>query len=386
MILLSRILIGFFLSSALCLHGQGANKFRFTGRVTDAVAVWDGRLDFRFRVFDMETGGAQVGVDIVHTNVLIASGNFSVILDLSTGPYVGGQAYWVQAEGRFHSSTPIEFGPLWTFNPRKRVQIGSTRGLKVYRTPGIYEFVVPAGVHEVLVEAWGGGGGGGGGNIYEGNLGPVGWGGGGGGGAGYVKAFVPVMPGATNSIIVGGGGSAGTGYPGTNNPATAGRSGTNTVFFDHLGDMLLFAGGGGGGGGAGGVNSNGFGGVSGTNWLKNSVSDSAVMQDGAAGRTVEGSINGYYPYPAIGGPSALGSLQTGRIELYAAAGTWAESDVYGGMGPGFGQVPTWSERIVTFGQGGFGQGALADWYPPPNPSFDMNLPTGGTNGCVILKW
>lgn len=122
-------------------------------------------------------------------------------------------------------------------------------------------FTVPVGVTSILVEAWGGGGGGGGGSsglVFRASDGSQtffgGSGGSGGGSGAYVRALIPVTPGAVYDVIIGTGGAAGVpasctfGFP----CGTAGAAGVDSIF--RLGSVVVVAApGGGGGGGASGV-------------------------------------------------------------------------------------------------------------------------------------
>ncbi|MEQ9289314.1 MAG: T9SS type A sorting domain-containing protein [Cyclobacteriaceae bacterium] len=98
-------------------------------------------------------------------------------------------------------------------------------------------FVVPAGVTEITVKAWGAGGGGGAG----GDDGP----GGDGGGGGFAEATISVTPGESLNIAVGGGG--GNGDFSDNSGDGGGGGGYSGV--DRGGTFLIIAPGGGGGGG-----------------------------------------------------------------------------------------------------------------------------------------
>jgi len=96
-------------------------------------------------------------------------------------------------------------------------------------------FVVPAGVTSIMVEAWGGGGGGGG----RANSGSGGAGGGGGGA--YARDTVTVVPGNTYSVTVGAGGPGG---PAGDNPGSPGGD----SYFDAGANVLAKGASGGGGG------------------------------------------------------------------------------------------------------------------------------------------
>ncbi len=94
-------------------------------------------------------------------------------------------------------------------------------------TPGVYTWVVPAGVRQIRCEMWGAGGGGAfGDGLY----------GGAGAGGAYARAAVPVTPGESLEVRVGAGGN--TGFNG--NPG-----GTSGIY--RAGQLLVSAGGGGGG-------------------------------------------------------------------------------------------------------------------------------------------
>ncbi|HVE87681.1 MAG TPA: hypothetical protein VND93_32710, partial [Myxococcales bacterium] len=95
-------------------------------------------------------------------------------------------------------------------------------------------FRVPAGVHRLMVEAWGAGGGGGSGGKANAQ----------GGGGGFARATIQVSPGEELQISVGEGG-AGTGLPGFG--TTAGGGG-GASFVSRANTTLLVAGGGGGAG------------------------------------------------------------------------------------------------------------------------------------------
>lgn len=99
---------------------------------------------------------------------------------------------------------------------------------EVFTVPGEHMFVVPAGVTEIVVRAWGGGGQGGN------QAGATG------GGGGFVTARVPVTGGETLNVWVAeGGGASGTGALG---------DGAGASYLWQSGNARVIAGGGGGGG------------------------------------------------------------------------------------------------------------------------------------------
>jgi hypothetical protein len=97
---------------------------------------------------------------------------------------------------------------------------GVPNGMAKYLTPGSYNFIVPAGIGRVLIEAWGAGGAGG--AVYGF------FGGCGGGSGGQYRGSLPVTPGQTYAVIVGAGG-IGTLYSNGSNGGDSSFGGTLAV-------------------------------------------------------------------------------------------------------------------------------------------------------------
>lgn len=379
----------------------GANKFRFSGRLSDSgILIASGSVDFRFRVFDLPTGGSQFGTDVVLTDAPVNNGEFSVIVDLSQGPYVNGQSYWAEAAVRIAAA-----GPYTALSPRKQFTIGASHGVRMFRQPGTSYFAVPAGVHQILVEAWGGGGGGAD-QVQHPIVGIYPYGGPGGGGGGYAKGTISVIPGTTNVIIIGAGGTAGSNSFNFTTNATNGITvfgdgfkGGDTKVLAPLGNPLLLV-----TGGVGGTNTfsssgalfhqGGLGGSGDTNM--------SIYQTGQNGfnplryrdspyNSPPDSVDSYTYSPGTGGSSALGSAQTGRTEYFVLTVNWERE--YYDYDSGFhiyedflNYDQGWSMRPVTFGHGGSGHGEYniyveaMDWWELPYGA------QSGTDGCVILQW
>jgi len=173
---------------------------------------------------------------------------------------------------------------------------------QTFTTPGVTEFVVPAGVRQVRVQTWGGGGKGGDVNANASR--------GGGGGGAYSESIINLIPGETYYISVGGG-SSNQASPGgdtwintSNSPtgaivlAKGGNSSNNTetgatggALASGIGDIRYGGGTGGTGGGSGG---NRFGGGGG--------SSAGTAANGANG---SGSTAG--TAPAGGGDGGIGA-------------------------------------------------------------------------------
>lgn len=128
------------------------------------------------------------------------------------------------------------------------VDMGGITVLTNCAAAGTYSYIVPEGVTEVIVKAWGAGGGGGrsspGQSTYP--AGP-------GGGGGFVQGTYAVTPGDTLAMTVGGGGGAGPDL-GANRGPGGGGGGYSSVSNSTASLLLVVAGGGGGGGGSDNVN------------------------------------------------------------------------------------------------------------------------------------
>lgn len=205
-------------------------------------------------------------------------------------------------------------------------------------------FVVPYGITQITVKAWGAGGGGGG---KDDSIA-----GGGGGGGAYVTRTLSVTSGQTFTIIVGVGGLPGAndakgtgagaggdggsgGAPGGDAGATgdsgSGGGGGGGTFLISGGAIYIAAAGGGGGGGAGlrsttGLGAGGAGGVTGSN---------GGFAGGAAGgmSTFEGGVGVSVNGDGGGGGGGGGGYRGGK------GGSAANGDVTGGGGGGGSNYP-----------------------------------------------
>lgn len=235
------------------------------------------------------------------------------------------------------------------------------RPIAIYRTPGTYTWVAPAGVNSVQVLVVGGGGGGG--NYNSG-------GGGGAGGVVYNSAF-SVSPGSSYTVTVGAGGAGARG-----NSSPQSTSGGNSVFSSitayggGYGSMNTIAGVGGGNGSIG----SGGGGAYTTN-------------TGGAGTTGQGFAGGTGNqtgpnYAEGGGGGAGGVGGTGTSNVAGSGGPGVANSItgiatyYGGGGGGSTQTGGTGGRG---GVGGGGHGASA------GEAFHNGYPgqanTGGGGGA-----
>ncbi len=220
-------------------------------------------------------------------------------------------------------------------------------------------FVVPGGVTEITVKAWGAGGGGGAG----GSSGA----GGNGGGGGFAQATISVTPGESLNVYVGGGG--GNGNNSGNSGDGGGGGGLSGI--DRGGTLLLVAPGGGGGGG--GDNSSGTSGGNagaggGTSGLGGSASSSA---NGGSGAT-----------SGAGGAGGTGGENSGSAGSFTTGGAGGDG---GGGGNGTGDANNGGANNggdggIRAGSYGAGGGGGAGYYGGGGGSSATGNDAGGGGG------
>jgi hypothetical protein len=79
-------------------------SFTYQGRLTDGGSPADGEYDFRFRLYDAASDGAQVGGTVAEEDVIVTDGLFTVQLDFGGGGFTG-QARYLEIGVRPGSST-----------------------------------------------------------------------------------------------------------------------------------------------------------------------------------------------------------------------------------------------------------------------------------------
>ena len=89
--------------------------FTYQGRLTDAATPANGSYDFRFRLFNSETSGSQVGQTVTAANVSVTDGLFTTSLDF--GNVFDGTALWLEVAVRPGSSS----GSFTALDPRQRL-------------------------------------------------------------------------------------------------------------------------------------------------------------------------------------------------------------------------------------------------------------------------
>ena len=260
-----------------------------------------------------------------------------------------------------------EFAPLDklianTFEPH---------GVQEFTSSGT--FVVPEGVHKILVTAAGGGGGGGGYNTDQAG------GGGGGGGSCVLRRPFAVTPGQEIAITIGSGGSAGS-------ADKNGGSGGSTV----IGDLLTLPGGSGGGclfpaGGHGGSGGGGGG--------RGGGPDQDALPGGGYIPGANGIPNDYISeassqnyFPSSGGGGAAGG-SGGHPNWYSSeyryVNYWDGGGGGGSYGDGGNGAHATSNITVAATAGKFGGGGGGGAYY--NSSYKSAAKAGGSGICII-EW
>ena len=243
-----------------------------------------------------------ISASILEFNVDSNELQFNQVMHLTTsGTVPAGKAWKIEAIGLGPNSSEI---PTSGFSTAATPTIFTSP--VTYSTPGTYTWVVPPGVTNICVEAWGGGGNGGSGYY------PAQYHGGGGGGGGYGYDCFTVVPGSNYTVTVGF--QAQTSSVGSLIAATGGTSGSDGSSTAH------------GISGLGGNSAATFN-ISGNDGLFSGNGSSAIGNGGTAGnggnggtgRTSSVGQNGYFPGGGGGGGGTSSSYQS-RYGGYGANG------------------------------------------------------------------
>lgn len=99
------------LSTALCFVcsvqaiGGQSNAFTYQGKLTDRGSPATNHYDFLFKLFDVPSGGTQIGRDLVRADVAVTNGIFTVDLDFGTSAFGAGTEHYVEIAVRPEAST-----------------------------------------------------------------------------------------------------------------------------------------------------------------------------------------------------------------------------------------------------------------------------------------
>lgn len=77
------------------------SSFTYQGNLTHNSASANGQFDFRFRLYDKDSGGSQLGTTLYRSNVPVTGGQFVTTLDFGRHPL--GRLTWLEVSVRPHS-------------------------------------------------------------------------------------------------------------------------------------------------------------------------------------------------------------------------------------------------------------------------------------------
>ena len=89
---------------ALSLEAVMGTWFTYQGRLMDNGRPANGTYDFRFKLYDAQSGGTQVGNTLYRDNIPVQNGLFSVTLDFGSDAFTG-EARWLEVAVRPGGST-----------------------------------------------------------------------------------------------------------------------------------------------------------------------------------------------------------------------------------------------------------------------------------------
>lgn len=106
-----------FLAIALMLYAlvpsafSQSSAFTYQGKLSDAGAPANGPYDLTFKLFDLLSGGTQIGSNVVRDDVMVTDGIFNVTLDFGPSPFLSNTANYLEVSVRPGASTG-SFTPL----------------------------------------------------------------------------------------------------------------------------------------------------------------------------------------------------------------------------------------------------------------------------------
>lgn len=91
------------------------STFTYQGKLNDAGALANGPYDFLFKLFNLPTGGSQIGDDVTVDDAPVAAGIFTVTLDFGSSPFTTNSGNFLEIAVRPGAST----GAYTTLTPRQ---------------------------------------------------------------------------------------------------------------------------------------------------------------------------------------------------------------------------------------------------------------------------
>ena len=108
----SILLIGLLLSVGGTTNASPlGTAFTYQGRLADGTNAANNLYDLDFALFEVPTGGSQLGLSITCNGFPVSNGLFTVTLDFGASPFVG-EARWLQIQVRTNGGKIIPWTPL----------------------------------------------------------------------------------------------------------------------------------------------------------------------------------------------------------------------------------------------------------------------------------
>lgn len=98
------------------LAGAQSTAFSYQGKLLVSGVPANGNYDFQFRIYDLPTGGTQIGATPLRTNIPVVDGIYTVSVDFGSAPWTSGFRY-MEINVR-----PAGSGSFTTLSPRQEVQ------------------------------------------------------------------------------------------------------------------------------------------------------------------------------------------------------------------------------------------------------------------------
>jgi hypothetical protein len=108
--------LSFTVSPAARAQAPVTQAVSYQGHLEKNNAAYDGAADFKFRLFDSEAAGSQVGGDLNFVGVTVDDGIFNATLDFGAGAFAG-QARWLEIAAK--TSGDVDF---ITLTPRQPIR------------------------------------------------------------------------------------------------------------------------------------------------------------------------------------------------------------------------------------------------------------------------
>ena len=111
-----------FATLAICLLLSATSlaqtsSFTYQGKLTDGGVAANGQYDLTFKLYNLASGGTQIGLDVVLDDVQVIAGVFTAILDFGSSPFTSETGKYLEIAVRPGAST----GTFTMLSPRQPI-------------------------------------------------------------------------------------------------------------------------------------------------------------------------------------------------------------------------------------------------------------------------